>query len=75
MPSIRPQYVTFGTLINKRLFRIPEYQRAYSWESQQRRDLFSDIEKTRSKIGFEHYMATVVTLVEPQNLLARMSIR
>jgi hypothetical protein len=69
MPSIRPQYVTFGTLINKRLFRIPEYQRAYSWESQQRRDLFDDINNTHSKISFEHYMATVVTLSRTTRLI------
>jgi uncharacterized protein with ParB-like and HNH nuclease domain len=69
MPSIHPQYVTFGTLINKRLFRIPDYQRAYSWESQQRRDLFDDIKKTRLKSGFEHYMATVVTLSRSTKLI------
>jgi hypothetical protein len=69
MPSIRPQYVTFGTLTTNRLFRIPEYQRAYSWESQQRRDLFDDIRKTHAKVGFEHYMATVVTLSRGTKLI------
>ena len=46
-----------------RLFRIPEYQRAYSWQKHQREDLFGDIEKTDAK-GEEvgHFMAAVVCL-------------
>ena len=45
MASIHPEYLTFGKLINNRLFRIPEYQRAYSWQSEQRDDLFEDIRR------------------------------
>ena len=62
MASIHPEYLTFGKLVNNRLFRIPEYQRAYSWQSEQRDDLFKDIKKTRQNGGSEHYMATMVTL-------------
>jgi hypothetical protein len=69
MPSIRPQYLTFGDLINKRLFRIPDYQRAYSWGSQQRQELFEDVRKTSRKSGTEHYMATVVTLSRTTKLI------
>ena len=39
MPSIHPQYLTFGNLVTKRLLRIPDYQRAYSWGREQRQDL------------------------------------
>ena len=69
MASIHPEYLTFGKLINNRLFRIPEYQRAYSWESNQRKDLFGDIKKTRLNGGSEHYMATVVTLRKNTELI------
>jgi hypothetical protein len=69
MPSIHPQYLTFGTLINNRLFRIPEYQRAYSWESEQRKDLFDDIQKTHLNGGSEHYMATMVALSKSTKLI------
>jgi uncharacterized protein with ParB-like and HNH nuclease domain len=31
MITIHPQYLTLSKLLDGRLFRIPEYQRAYSW--------------------------------------------
>ena len=63
MITIQPQYLTLSKLLDGRLFRIPEYQRAYSWTSHERRDLFGDIEKVRDKgqnVG--HFMAAVVCL-------------
>lgn len=63
MIDIHPQYLPFAKLLNGRLFQIPEYQRAYSWTSRQRDDLFSDILKVQSK-GEDagHFMAAVVCL-------------
>ena len=49
MITIHPQYLTLSKLLDGRLFRIPEYQRAYSWTSSERQDLFGDIEKIRAK--------------------------
>ena len=45
----------------KRIFRIPDYQRGYSWEKQQRGDLITDIEYL-IKAGYEyrHYTGTIV---------------
>ena len=61
--DIQPKYLTFSELVSKRLFRIPEYQRAYSWKSKHRQDLFDDISKLKSKpAGSTHFMATVVGL-------------
>ena len=63
MPTIQPHYLTLGELLSNRLFRIPDYQRAYSWESRQRSDLFADITKTLDVDGDrEHFMATIVGL-------------
>ena len=63
MLSIHPQYLPLAKLLDGRLFRIPEYQRAYSWTSQQRKDLFDDIEKVHTKgIEASHFMAAVVCL-------------
>lgn len=63
MLAIQPQYLTLSKLLDKRLFRIPEYQRAYSWTSHERQDLFGDIEKMHSKGPDEgHFMAAVVCL-------------
>lgn len=63
MLLIQPQYLPLAKLFDGRLFQIPEYQRAYSWTSHQRRDLFSDIEKTHEKgPDAGHFMAAVVCL-------------
>ena len=63
MITIHPQYLTLSKLLDGRLFRIPEYQRSYSWTSSERQDLFGDIEKVRTK-GQDagHFMAAVVCL-------------
>ncbi len=62
--SIKPDYMPLDTLLQGKLFRIPDYQRAYSWESKQRQDLFNDITKLAEdkKTDRHHYMATVVCL-------------
>ena len=63
MLEIQPRYLTLSKLLDGRLFRIPDYQRAYSWTSRERQDLFEDIKRVHSK-GEEagHFMATVVCL-------------
>ena len=63
MIDIQPQYLSFGVLLHDRLFRIPQYQRAYSWQNKQRTDLFDDIENTwNNGADRTHFMATVVGL-------------
>ena len=60
--NIQPRYLNLNDLFSRRLFRIPEYQRAYSWGSKERADLFSDIRTVREKKAPLHFMATVVGL-------------
>ena len=70
MIAIHPQYLALSKLLDGRLFHIPEYQRAYSWTSSERQDLFGDIEKVRTR-GQDagHFMAAVVCLrLEKQTL-------
>jgi hypothetical protein len=70
MIAIHPQYLPLAKLLNDRLFRIPEYQRAYSWTSTERRDLFSDIKKTQSKgPDAGHFMAAMVCLRRKKEIL------
>ncbi|GAF86876.1 unnamed protein product, partial [marine sediment metagenome] len=61
--TIKPDYFSLDSLLQKRLFRIPEYQRAYSWQEKQRNDLFEDIRRLK-QYGSErhHFMATMVCL-------------
>jgi uncharacterized protein with ParB-like and HNH nuclease domain len=59
--QLQPQLFNLNNLLNGRLFHIPEYQRAYSWEKKQRDDLFGDIERVRAS-NEDHFMATVVGL-------------
>ena len=61
--SVRPDYYTLNKLLANRLFRIPHYQRAYSWQKEHRAAMFDDIKKLRNKpSGSFHFMATVVGL-------------
>lgn len=62
--SIRPDNLNLDKLLQNRLFRIPEYQRAYSWETKQRKELFDDIKKLAENSNTErrHFMSTVICL-------------
>ena len=61
MPPIKPDYLTLHKLLSERLFKIPDYQRAYSWTGRQRKDLFEDIIKVYEKSNDRiHFMATIV---------------
>ena len=63
MLEIDPQHYSLDDLLSKRLFRIPQYQRAYSWGRKQRSDLFEDISRSfRADDGRKHFMATIVGL-------------
>lgn len=58
---LNPQHLTVAKLLGGRLFRIPDYQRAYSWRKRQRDDLFDDLREVH-RSGRDHFMATVVGL-------------
>ena len=73
---IKPDYLTFDSLLQKRLFRVPEYQRAYSWGLQQRNDLFFDITKLQTnkkeEVGVDEY--GVFSIVDGQQRLTTLII-
>ena len=63
MINIDPKHVTLAQLIQGRLFRIPQYQRTYSWRSKQRQEMFSDIYRIYDQgQDRSHFMATMVGL-------------
>jgi Protein of unknown function DUF262/Protein of unknown function (DUF1524) len=58
---IEPRYAVLQTLFADRVFRIPQYQRFYSWQKRQREDLFGDLRKlATSGEDQHHFMATIV---------------
>ena len=61
-PNVDPKFLTFARLLEKRLFRIPLYQRAYSWKRKERADMFEDIRKLKDRPESSHFMATIVGL-------------
>jgi len=66
--QLSPMHLKVSALLGGRLFRIPEYQRAYAWGARQRTDLFKDIlDVQRTKR--EHFMATVVALARDSRLI------
>ncbi|MDL1979427.1 MAG: DUF262 domain-containing HNH endonuclease family protein [Deltaproteobacteria bacterium] len=60
--DIQPRFMNLSSLLANRLFRIPRYQRAYSWTKKQRDDLFDDIRSLKNDQEKTHFMATVVGL-------------
>jgi uncharacterized protein DUF262/uncharacterized protein DUF1524 len=59
--EIQPQSFKLDSFMHGRLFRVPEYQRAYAWERKQRNDLFGDIKRVKER-NEDHFMATFVGL-------------
>lgn len=60
---VEPKYMRLIDMLSNRLFYIPNYQRAYSWEKKHRDDLFRDIGRLRNQPeGSFHFMATIVGL-------------
>lgn len=66
--QLSPQHLTVAQLMQSRLFRIPDYQRTYSWGERQRADLFEDIREA-ARSGRGHFMATVVALAREKRLI------
>jgi len=60
---IQPQYEVLDTLFQRKLFVIPNYQRAYSWRKAHRDDLFDDIETLASHPDTRHhFLASIVAV-------------
>jgi hypothetical protein len=59
--ELQPQLFKLDSFMHGRLFRVPEYQRAYAWGKKQRSDLFGDIRRVK-EADEDHFMATIVGL-------------
>ncbi len=58
------ELLTFTELFEGRSFRIPNYQRGYSWELENVKDFLNDISNLVDKEGsdYQHYAGTVVAI-------------
>ena len=67
-----PEFIDLEKLFHRRLFKIPQYQRSYSWQKKQRKDLLNDIKISFEKNSQTHFMATVVGLKQgdPKRIVA-----
>jgi hypothetical protein len=69
--EIQPRYLSLDGLLNGKLFKIPQYQRNYSWTTKQRDDLFNDIRKIMGRDHEKsHFMATVVGLERGKTVIS-----
>jgi hypothetical protein len=68
---------------NGKIYRVPPFQRDYSWEEEQWEDLWSDILELRSKLTERHYMGALVVegkndrefkIIDGQQRIATLSI-
>ena len=68
---------------NGKIYRVPPYQREYSWEEDQWEDLWNDVQELRSGPEERHYMGAVVVqarsdreflIIDGQQRLATLSI-
>ena len=68
---------------NGRIFRVPPYQRDYSWSEEQWEDLWNDVSDLRGDRGERHYMGALVvegasdrefSIIDGQQRLATLSI-
>ncbi len=66
---MKTELLTVSKIFNEALFRIPDYQRGYSWEESHLNDFWSDIEQLRDDKS--HYTG-VITLEEvPESAWSR----
>jgi hypothetical protein len=75
---------TFLELIgNGKIYRVPAYQRDYSWEEEQWEDLWNDVQELRQDPEGRHYMGALVVegrndrefqVIDGQQRLATLSI-
>ena len=72
--QLNPMHLKISGLLTGRLFRIPEYQRAYAWGTRQRSDLFKDILDVK-RSGREHFMATIVALARDTRIIGADEFR
>jgi len=64
--GIEKQLISIKELFETYKFIVPDYQRGYSWNNEQRDDLLKDIELISDK-DYKHFTGTIVACKNPDN--------
>jgi uncharacterized protein with ParB-like and HNH nuclease domain len=64
--SVRTELISLKDLVTEHFFKIPDYQRGYSWEKRQLEDLRKDIENLYTK-EYRHFTGTIVATESAEN--------
>lgn len=59
------ELLNIGDIVDGKLFKIPDYQRGYSWDKEQVMDLIKDLEQVQHQ-DYMHYTGTLV-ISKPEN--------
>lgn len=65
---MKTELFTISKIFNESLYRIPDYQRGYSWELQHLKDFWLDLEQLEA--GKSHYTGVLTLEPVPDNQLA-----
>lgn len=57
---------TLSSILEGKIFSIPDYQRGYAWETQQWQDFVQDIDALIDENISSHYTGTIVTYQDPK---------
>ncbi len=57
---LQPQLQSVGDLFKRGIFTIPDYQRSYSWDKEQWRDLWEDLGEGLLNPDSPHFIGTIV---------------
>jgi len=63
---MKTELFTVSKIFNETLFRIPDYQRGYSWEAPHLRDFWSDLEQLAD--GKSHYTGVLTVEAVPEEI-------
>ncbi len=61
--------ISLSKLFTERLFRIPDYQRGYSWKTKQLKEFWSDLEQLED--GRHHYLGVLTLEAIPEKTYTR----
>ncbi|HOK98059.1 MAG TPA: DUF262 domain-containing protein, partial [Bacteroidales bacterium] len=83
-PLFDTKTLAFSELLgNSKIYKVPRFQRSYSWDESNWEDLWLDIEALKNDVESTHYLGTIVlqtedsknfTIIDGQQRMVTLSI-